>query len=176
MIRWILATLFALAVGTGIHLYKHLGMALDAEIVGEQAASFEFLLKSHLGPYQEINQTISEVEAWAFKNGLSCKKTFGIYIDDPGKVDEDRLRSEGGCLLEANEKSQLNLPKGFSVKIAEQKKYLALTFSGSPAISPLKVYPKADQWFATNHKQKKGPVLEVYESTGGPTHYFFEIL
>lgn len=169
------ATVF---IGFATYLYFHLGFKKEATILGEKEAEFFLIGTSHTGPYFKIHEKISEIEAWAKKQNLPCEKTFGYFLDDPKISDEDRLRSEGGCISSSfNYDETPLLPKHIFTKKLDKRKFLVLEFNGSPAISPFKVYPIADDWFAKNKIDRDLPVLEIYEVNNASilTQYYFQI-
>jgi DNA gyrase inhibitor GyrI len=176
--RFLTISLFVVLIGFGIYLYNHLGFTKEPDIIGLQTENFFLLGTSHTGPYFKIHEKILELESWAKKQNLPCETTFGYYLDDPKISDEDRLRSEGGCVSKSfNYDNTPLLPKHIFTKSLESKEYLVLEFSGSPAISPFKVYPLAEEWFVKNKLDREIPVLEVYEvhTTTMKTRYYFPV-
>ena len=175
MVKWALIVLVSGFVFLGSFLFFRLGAYKDVSLLGPQTNDFHFIFKNHVGAYHNINTTIQFVENWAKRSNVSCLKTFGEYLDDPSTVDENRLRSLGGCLTnQSNDK----LPDELHYKHVKAQSYLKLVFEGSPAIGPFKVYPKAKQWFEKNGKVIGGPVIEVYEITEDKkivTEYFFPV-
>lgn len=146
--------------------------------LGVVEQEFYVLGTPHTGPFYKINEKISEVEKWASQNSLPCTKTFGYFIDSPKMDDESRLRSEGGCIsLTYKYEDLAQVPPRFFKKKFLKRKYLLLRFSGSPAISPFKVYPKAEEWFQQTQFERGKTTLEVYEIFGNriTTDYYFPI-
>jgi len=177
--KWILVFIAALLSGLAIHLYLHLGFTEEVNVLGLKKISFHLFAKRHVGAYYQINATISEVEKWAINNDIPCKATFGYYLDNPKTTDEDRLRSEGGCIVNTNtEKSHKKNQKDFSFIDLPENQYLVLKFTGSPAIGPYKVYPKANKWMSKNAMIVSGPILEEYVIDGPnnlTTTYYFPV-
>lgn len=173
MIKWILLAVASTAVSLSVYLYMHLGLAKPVDITTEDAGPFVFLFKEHMGAYHEIGKVITEVERWAIAQNQPCSKTFGEYLDDPSLVDQDRLRSLGGCIVPV--KPEVPLPEGFSVKEMPRQQFVVARFSGSPAVGPFKVYPKVHSFFA--EKRIKAPTsnLEIYTVNGQQvnTEYLF---
>src|SRR3954469_1733907 len=97
--------------------------------------------RANVGSYSGINRVITEVEDFAKAHGLECDQTYGKYLDDPELVDPDRLRSEGGCIVNKNSgsvwKAALDQNKrDFVVSNLPKASYLIARFEGSPAIGP----------------------------------------
>lgn len=162
-----------------ITLLVRLGGFKTVEIKISEYPSLFMAYKDHLGPYHKIAQVIAEVEAWASTHHLNCPRTFGEYIDDPRTVDERRLRSNGGCLVDAafalNLKTESTDPK-IQLKTLPAKKYLVARFTGAPSIGPFKVYPKVEQYMQAHNLKPVGPVFEIYtikNNSEAITEYLF---
>ena len=173
-----LVSFLTVTLGLFGYLYFYLGFSQDVKNEGLVEETFYILGTQHVGAYHKINAVITEVENWAQKNRVPCPLTFGNYLDNPQIADENRLRSEGGCLSMNPIFSHLkeDSAKFFTRQIPLQK-YLKFSFSGSPAISPFKVYPAAEKWFASTNYKRGQSVLEVYEVSGKAmtTHYYFPV-
>ena len=164
------------AVGLGLMLFilymLHYTGAFKSVTVGQDdRGPYTIISKHHIGAYHQIVGTIQEVEKWAQANGLKCRLSFGEYFDDPSVVEEGRLNSRGGCLVDlavaeeaaALEKVKTQLPADFKLdEIAKTRAVVAL-FTGAPGIGPLKVYPKAEDYIADYKLARKGSVIEIYE-------------
>ncbi len=158
-----------------IYLYSHLGVNEPVDIQTKDAGPFTMLYKEHRGPYHRIGPVIGEVEKWAIVNNVACSQTFGEYLDDPESVDEDRLRSHGGCIVAGVPGGEL--PKGFKVKEVLKKNYVIARYSGSPAIGPFTVYPKVKEYMNQNRLKPSSTAIEIYYVNGArvTTEYLFEL-
>lgn len=150
-------------LGFATYLYVHLGGYKEASLLTEDLGPYKIIFIHHVGPYHKILESIAPVEKWAKENQLDCHESFGEYLDDPEVVIEDRLQSNGGCILSAEPN---NLPATFSYREIPRKYYLTAEFDGAPSIGPFKVYPKAMKWIHEHHFNLGGPVIEIYTSTG----------
>jgi DNA gyrase inhibitor GyrI len=160
-------------IGLIVALMYRLGAFRAVELSPREAGPFRVAYKRHIGPYYKIVPAIQEVEAWAKRQGEACASSFGEYLDDPRTVDEDRLRSNGGCvLLQPREP----LPDGILAKTIERRLWLTASFRGAPSIGPYKVYPRAAEWIAENGYVQNGPTIEMYrvisEKDVETTYYF----
>tara|TARA_Y100000817_G_C16738970_1_gene491536 strand:- start:82 stop:633 length:552 start_codon:yes stop_codon:yes gene_type:complete len=165
---------FFLIFVVGTILYN-IGFFKDAVIEGTQEVTFNGVYKDYVGPYHKVLPLFEEVELAVKNLGNSCSKTYGVYLDDPDEVDADRLRAKIGCIVETEVK---DLPEGLKFETVGPAPFLKLSFDGSPAAGPLKVYPKADQWILNQGLPKYEFVLEIYIS--GPndeyvTEYYFPV-
>ena len=177
MLKWLLGTLLGVLLGILAYFSWHLGAFKPVNLVEKQVGPLQLIYKSHVGPYHKIVSTLDEVEKWAKENHVPCAQTFGEFLDNPNTVEEGRLRANCGCVVSFDaQTSPLTLPENFSSKIIPMKNYLTVEFEGSPGIGPIRVYPKATDYFAAKNKVISGPVIEVYKvlsETAMITTYLF---
>ncbi|MEK7357621.1 MAG: GyrI-like domain-containing protein, partial [Bdellovibrionota bacterium] len=143
--------------------------------VSEQGP-YKVVSHEHTGAYHLIAPVILDVEKWAKANGESCRFSFGEFLDDPKVVDEDRLKSSGGCVVEKDWST--GLPAGHVYREISRRTYLVAKFDGAPGIGPMKVYPRAMRAIEERGKKLEGPVIEMYEVLPGDqviTTYLFPI-
>ncbi len=173
MLKWLALVIVCGIAGFIIYLYTHLGLSQPVEISRGPAGPLLLLFKQHRGPYHEIGPVIREVELWALNKNIPCSKTFGEYLDDPEAIDQDRLRSNGGCVLTVLPNGMA--PDGFNVSRVPEKEYVIAKFQGSPAVGPLTVYPAVKKYFAENRLVYPPTVLEIYTVNGSDvvTEYLF---
>lgn len=168
-------TIYALGIGMLIFTlylfqytgaYKSVSVALD-----NQRGPYTVLYKDHVGAYHHTVSSIQEVETWAHSEGLKCRLSYGEYLDDPNVVEEGRLKSRGGCLIDplvpeellTFERVKNSLPPDIKADVIPQTRAVVAIFNGAPGIGPLKVYPKANDFMTANSLKKKGAVIEIYE-------------
>ena len=155
-------------------VYYRLGAYKDVTITYQSYPELHLLYKEHHGPYHKINDVIVDVEAWASAHNISCTKTFGEYIDDPRTVEERRLRSNGGCILD----SAFETNDQYKYKHIDTQKYVLAKFDGAPSISPFKVYPKVENFIKENNLVQVGTTIEVYSILNertAHTEYLFPV-
>lgn len=174
MIKTYILAIISLALSLAVYLYFHLGVYEPVKVAVERRGPFELLFKEHIGPYHQINGTIKEVEAWAKDHNTRCAQTFGEYLDNPEAVDEDRLRSHGGCVLST---PLPTTPPDLQYQKRAERSYAVGRFNGSPAIGPYKVYPKVRRFLDEHHLRSSAPVIELYTINGNEmiTEYLFAI-
>jgi len=137
----------------------YLGAFKAVEIIQGDKPAMKMIYKEHVGSYHKIVSVIQEVEAWAKSQNIDCSQSFGEYIDDANMVEEIRLRSRGGCIVEDLPKE---LPEGFKSQEIPARKYVIAVFEGSPGIGPVKVYPKAGEYMKEKGLAMDGSVIEIY--------------
>ena len=174
--KWAILVTFVLIAGLATGVFIYVGGYKPVETEIGDAGPYRLLYKKHLGPYHEIVKTLTDVETWAHAHDEKCELTFGEYLDNPKLVAEDRLESNGGCIVEKT--FSKDLPEGFAFREIPKREYLMATFDGAPSIGPLKVYPKADKIMRHEGLQADGAVIEVYEvlsSKAVKTRYYFPV-
>lgn len=144
-----------------------MGIFKPVTITIAEAGPFHVIFKEHRGAYHKIVDALSEVETWAKANNLKCQRSFGHYLDDPGLVEETRLRSRAGCIIEAGEVMSSPLPDGMRVDDIPRQRFAQGEFEGSPRIGPIRVYPKL---MAEIQERKLKPgttgAIEIYDIKG----------
>lgn len=158
----------------GIALLVRVGAFKTVTIETAEAGPFKVVFRGHVGPYHKIVPEIEAVEKWAAQNGETCKWSFGEYLDNPDLVEEDRMHSNAGCVVEKDWNGQL--PEGLFYREIPKRNYLIATFDGAPSIGPQKVYPKVGRQMEENNLKSDGAVIEFYEKvgdTGVVTRYHF---
>lgn len=176
MRHFILLILF-LILGLALWTANYVGFFKSVQIEEGLRGPYILLYKEHSGAYHKIVSVIKEIEQWSTDHGVDCTDTFGEYLDDPQTVEEGRLRSLGGCVIESfpNE-----MPEGYKVKEIPEQKYVIATFEGSPGIGPFKVYPKVNEYLRMKRLTSLSGVIELYHiddptsDTAMTTTYLFQ--
>lgn len=175
MIKVALLSLLVVLLTGAAYLYVHLGVSSPVVISEGLRGPLILLSKNHFGAYHQIGPVIEEVERWALGRGLNCRMTFGEYLDDPAAVDQDRLRSRGGCVLTA--RTSESPPEAFELIERPERRYVIARFEGSPSIGPFKVYPKVEQYMQERRLKTSDAVIETYviHGQGVTTEYLFPL-
>jgi DNA gyrase inhibitor GyrI len=173
--KWLVLLILSAGILLGTYLYFHLGLERPVEISRGSEGPLLLLYKDHRGPYHEIGPVIREVELWALNKNIPCSKTFGQYLDDPEAMEQDRLRSRGGCVLTVLPNGMA--PEGFSVLKIPERPYVIAKFRGSPAAGPLTVYPAVKKYFAEQRLVYPPTVIEIYTVNGSDveTEFLFQL-
>ncbi|MCB0420059.1 MAG: GyrI-like domain-containing protein [Bdellovibrionales bacterium] len=162
MIHWIWISLLSGISVLLLTLYINLGGYKEVTIEIKNIDGMHLVYKSHVGPYHKINPTIEAVEKWAHDSKIECLKAFGEYLDKPGTIEDDRLRSHGGCVVP--EQPENPLPEEFEYRYLDAQKVIYAIFKGAPSIGPIFVYPKIEQTLEEKKLTAAGPVLELYNT------------
>lgn len=167
-------TIYAIGLGLLIfflYLFQYTGAFKTVTVAVDQRGPYTIVYKDFTGPYHKIVSTIQEVEKWAQTQNLKCRLSFGEYLDDPRQVEEGRLKSRGGCIIDtlSSEETQIFeklksvLPTDFKTDVIPANNSVVALFTGAPGIGPMKVYPKAEDYIQEHHLKIKGSVIEIYE-------------
>jgi effector-binding domain-containing protein len=140
-------------------LAYYLGAFKPVEIIEVSRDPMKMIYKDHVGAYHKIVSVIEEVETWAKAHNVDCTQSFGEYIDDANLVEEARLRSRGGCIVQD---FPADLPAEIKKEEIPARKYVMAVFEGSPGIGPVKVYPKAESYMKEHGLAMDGAVIEIY--------------
>lgn len=95
-------------------------------------------------------------------------KGFGIYYDDPQKVEKSKLHSEVGCILEKVDSVKLmDLKQKYKIKTYPTGTYITTEFPSKGKISMIigimKVYPALKKYIREHGYSEKGAVMEIYD-------------
>lgn len=166
--KWVILSFFTFIFWVGLYLYIYLGFSKPVTVEVTRFPAMTLIYKEHIGAYHKIGPVIESVEKALQDRGVRCSATFGEYLDDPNEVDEDRLKSYGGCVFfESSEFiDNLELENGLQKKHIEERKVVMARFQGSPSIGPMKVYPKIDEVVHDQRLARNGAVIEIYEIQG----------
>lgn len=167
---------FVFLISGALGLIWRLGVTKPVTVQIANLPEQKIIFLNHIGAYHKMNDTIVKVENELARRGFSCERTFGHYIDSPEQQDEDRLRSEGGCVVPSHdiELKDTDLTAG----AIPAGQYIRATFEGSPSISPFKVYPKVNEFAHGNRLRRADDFYEIYEIRGEKvaTVYLFRVL
>jgi hypothetical protein len=112
---------------------------------------------------------------------METYKGFGIYYDNPRKVETSKLRSEIGCIIEESDIHRLSELEGsFLIKTYPKARYLVAEFPYKGKFSVMfglmKVYPALNRYIKQNGYDEQGAVMEIYDAPGKKILYRKELL
>ena len=108
-------------------------------------------------------------------------KGFGMYYDNPQKVEKSKLRSEAGCVLEKKDVDRLPiLENKYTVRTLLEKDYIITEFpyKGKTSIffGIMKVYPALNKFAILNEYKEDSPVMEIYDVPNNKILYRKELI
>jgi len=100
---------------------------------------------------------------------IESYKGFGLYFDNPQKVEKEKLRSEVGCILENIDSTKISLLKDkYKIKAFPRNKYLVTEFPYKNKLSVfvgiIKVYPALNRYLKEKGFNDEGAVMEIYDT------------
>ncbi len=115
------------------------------------------------------------------EEGIETFRGFGIYYDNPQKVEKSRLRSEVGNILEDPDPEILEKLEGkYNIKTLPEKDYIVTEFpyrgKMSVMMGIMKVYPAMKRFVRENGFDEDGWVMEIYDIPGKKIVYRKEIV
>jgi effector-binding domain-containing protein len=137
----------------------------------------KLLYREVSGPYSQTGAELNKIKFDLNKEfKIESIREFGMYLDDPRKVDKDKLRSEVGCILEDADTAQIFwLKSKFKIKVCPVKEYITTEFPYKGRISIMiglmKVYPAIMKYAKANGYAETGPVMEVYDKPNNKIWY-----
>lgn len=154
--------------------------ALYAYYGGFRKISFELVdaggevlvYKSLTGDYKHSGKAIDKIYySLLEEEGIETFRGFGIYYDNPKKVEASKLRSDVGCVLEdVDEKIIEKLSENYNIKTLPKQKYLVAEFPYKGKISIfigiMRVYPAMEKYINKEGISEDGFVMEVYDVPG----------
>jgi hypothetical protein len=93
---------------------------------------------------------------------------FGIYYDNPQKVNKNELRSDSGCILENPDPATVaQLKEKYNIKTFPRDNYLITGFPYKGRLSVfmglMRVYPAMHRFMRENKIKEEGFIMEVYD-------------
>ncbi len=151
---------FAL-LGTPAALY-YLGAFSQPKLEKVTTPGYRLVYVNHTGPYNEIKDIFKVVETRLKEVNIPPIAAAAQFLDDPGKVSPEKLRSRVGFLIGDHEQS----PPFLNDERLLSQEVIRATFDGSPIVGSYKSYAAMKEWSTENHYQLNLPSLEIYYPDG----------
>ncbi len=155
---------------------SYYGLFAKIEIGNKETGPFWLVYEKHIGDYSKTGAIMDKVFN-ELLNDESIKTTrgFGLYYDNPKNVEEEKLRSIVGCILEDSDEDKVPfLEKRYNVKKFPQSDSIVAQFPFKGMLSILvgvfKVYPKLGEYIERNNYPKT-PIMELYDITNEQITY-----
>jgi len=124
------------------------------------------------GDYRQSGEVMDRVY-YSLLNDYNIEtfKGFGIYYDNPQKVETSKLRSELGCIVEESDIHRLKELEGnFKIKTYPKGKYIVAEFPYKGKLSVIfgimKVYPALNKYVKEKGYDEEGAIMEIYDTPG----------
>jgi len=168
----IVLLIFALLAG-----YAWLGGFSKVTVYKKVQGGETVVYHSLTGDYKQSAGAMDDIY-YRLKNDYQIEtfKGFGIFYDNPQKVEKSKLRSEAGCIIEHTDTSRLpELPENLKRKVLPEKEYLVTEFpyKGKMSVmaSLMKVYPALNKYTKEHNLNPDGAVTEIYDVPAGKIYY-----
>ena len=163
-------------------LYYH-GFFTEPVVTEKEVGPYTIAVKRFIGGYYQVGPTMTEVDSWIRGQGVSSTKGIGLFYDDPGTVEESKLRSDVGNVLEGVDEQTIETIKmQLEVKELPVMRAVVIDFPiVSPLsymIAPMKVYPAISKYWKEKGYPEEGGVgysIELYDMPGKITTYVMPI-
>lgn len=172
----------SILIATGFLFYVYYG-GLQKPVIQLAVQGGETVIYEEMsGDYGQSGMVMNKIYT-ALKDQYKIEtfKGFGLYFDNPQKVEKNKLRSEVGCIVEAGDLGRILATKGaFKNKVLPIKKYMVTEFPYkgqlSVMVSLIKVYPALHRYAEQNGYDMNGAVMELYDMPNGKILYRQEIV
>lgn len=135
----------------------------------------------HVGSYQKIGSTFAKVKDAQIAHKMDSSMFVGVYFDDPGTVEESKLRSFAGIVVkdssEGNKLLKSN-PDFHFVSIKQRNSYFTeLKTSGmlSMIIAAVKAYPKLGEAISSDRVSPNAQGMAFEEYHDGFTRFVMQV-
>lgn len=163
-------------------VYTFFGGFKKLEFVEEKQGGETLVYEELVGDYRQSAAGMDRVYYSLLNDHkLETYKGFGIYYDNPQKVEKSKLRADAGCIVEEADVHRIpELKDPFRVKVLPEKEYLVtgFPFKGkmSVMVGIMKVYPAMSQYIKKKGYSEEGFVMEIYDTPGKKITYRKEII
>ncbi len=153
-------------------IYAWLGGFKKVQFSIQKTGGEVLVYEPHIGDYKNVGKVIDKMYyALLNEEKVKCFRGFGIYYDNPQKVEKEQLRSDVGNILENPTLEILDqLAPRYKVRTLEKQEYLVAEFPYKNQLSIfvgiMKVYPALNRYIRENSLSEEGFVMEIYDVPG----------
>lgn len=167
MIYIVIVAIVVIAI---LSIYAYFGGFNSIKVKTEVTGGEVIVYKEVKGNYKQTPDITNEIYYYLLNElGIETYKGIGVFYDNPKEVEEKKLRSESGCIIEARDIERLNSDKcKYKIQILPTDTVITaeLLFKGTLSIFMgfIKVYPAIEK-YAQTHNMGNGPIIEIYDVT-----------
>lgn len=165
-----------------ISLYAYYGGFKKIDFRTSEQGGETLVYEELIGDYKKGGAVMDRVY-YSLLNAdkIETFKGFGIYYDNPQKVERSKLRSEVGCILEKVDSAKFtDLKQKYKIKTCPTGTYITTEFPNKGKISVIigimKVYPALNKYIREHGYSEKGMVMEIYDIPNRKIWYRKEIV
>ena len=170
MVKIIKISIIILFTLTGVLLILNAyGLFTDVTFSKHRIGPYLLVFDKWEGDYKVTGAVMKKVSNQLQKeHGITCSHQFGLYFDNPEKVQTEKLRSIGGCVVKEKTFEDLEaLRLKHSVYQFPQTQAVASEFPFKGQLSIvfglMKVYPRLSEYLQTHHLTP-GAIMELYDN------------
>ncbi len=177
----VIAIVFIAAI---IGLLFYLGVFYPIKLKEQAVGDYWVVYQASVGPYENVGPAMNKICQNLKDDGIETKLSFGVYYDDPKKVDKAKLRSEVGAILDEKYYNRIeSLRSKYNIKQLKKRNSLVSEFplrnDLSYMLGPMKVYPAMDNYCKEKdiniENIKDGFGLEIYDMENKKITYILPI-
>lgn len=154
----------------------YLGLFTSVRFSKKNIGPYYLVCEKYIGAYSNTGEVMDRIYNELKKDNVDAERGFGLYYDNPREVEESKLRSIVGCILERDYHNRLNeLKKKYRIELFPQTQCITTSFPYKGTLSIfmgiIKVYPGLSEEIEKGG-YKQVPVMEIYDSARGKIDYF----
>jgi len=142
-----------------------------SEVVIEEATMgpYTYAYVSYTGPYKDVLTPMEDLKLKLREAGFTPTRGFGVYYDDPEKIDAKILKSDVGAIIPETEFDKMEANQvNFNFETIEASDYLVAEFKIKNAIAdmyiPLKVNYVLSRYLKKNNLPYPSKVIEIFDT------------
>lgn len=169
-------------IALGVIVYAYYGGFYKVKFQVAEQGGETLIYEEMVGDYQQSPVVMDRIYSSLLNNEkIETFKGFGIYYDNPQKVEKSKLRSEVGCILEDRDISKINdLKQKYKIKTYPKGQYIIAEFPYkgklSVVVGVMKVYPEMNKFIKEKGYSEQGAVMEIYDTPSKKIVYRKEIV
>lgn len=169
-----------IAIGIIIALFvialAYYGAFTSVVVYEKKMGPFQLVYEKHVGNYKEVGEVIYKVYQSLKKDSIETTRGFGLYYDNPKQVENTKLRSVVGCILD--DKSKAGVLKNYNIKEYPVSNCVVAEFPNKGTMSIIvgifKAYPALGKYM--NEKNYMGgPIMEIYDGVNKKIYYLCSV-
>lgn len=159
----------ALLMAIVLLVYTYFGGFRKIRFRREKQGGETGVYRHAVGDYSKSGEVVNDVyHRLLADENIPTAKGFGIYYDNPKKVEKSRLRSDLGCIVEGLDAGQIKaLSEKYDVMTLPEGDYMVTEFPYkgrmSVVMGMVKVYPALEKYCRGAGIPDESPVTEIYD-------------
>ena len=149
-------------------VYLYYGGFRTIKFTEEEQGGETLVYEEMIGDYGQSPIVQMKIYEALLNEKIETTKGFGIYYDNPKKVERSEMRSDVGCIAEGLDSTAIaQLAEKYNVKILPKSKCIVTEFPNKGMLSIfigiIKVYPALETYCKRNGLEDNSPIMEIYD-------------